>query len=317
MVFQRSALFTLPTFTELQAFSDLCRLSGYDLTGFWAVWTPTAWSIFMAYHIRPTISILAVLGCLARYIPLCLGIQSLMMTIDDILDHDIDLLVSRTRTRPIPRGAISLPRAWLFFSIQSVVGIYCARTFLSATSLYLSMMTWPILLVYPTLKRWTNLAPIPLGIMFNVGTCMGWSDISADTPISWATTLPLYTAACLWTICYETIYQHQDRSDDEKIGIYSMARLFGTWTIPLCAAAGTGFFAIIGYLGVQNNHGPLLFGSITLAGFLVLRRLSHTDINHPESCKAFFLGMPFISQLVLVGIAVDAVYHRISQSIPL
>ncbi|KAA1477969.1 UbiA prenyltransferase [Dentipellis sp. KUC8613] len=317
MTHKPPALWSLPTRTELQACSDLCRLSGYDLTGFWAVWTPTAWSVFMAYHVQHDISIQAALLCLARYIPLCLGIQCLIMTIDDILDHDIDLLVTRTRTRPIPRGAISLPRAWLFFAVQAALGIYLARNYLDPVSFRLAMMTWPVIIIYPTFKRWTNLAPIPLGIMFNIGTCMGWSDISNSSQIRWSTTLPLYVAACLWTICYETIYQHLDRSDDEKLGIHSMARLFGSWTIPLCAAAGTGFLLILVYLGLQDEYGVPFFCSIFLAGFLVLRRLSRTDVNSPDTCKKFFLGMPSISQIVLVGIAADAVAGRLSQGIPL
>ncbi|TFY55836.1 hypothetical protein EVG20_g9173 [Dentipellis fragilis] len=338
MASKLSALLSLPTRTELQACLELCRLTyAYNFGGFWVIWAPTgklyslnifriltlhsesspAWSIFMAYHVEDDISILAVLQCLGRYIPLCIGIQSLMMTIDDIMDHDIDLLVSRTRTRPIPRGAISLPRAWLFFSIQATIGVYCAKTFLSATSLYLSMLTWPLLFSYPTLKRWMSVAPIPLGVVFNIGTCMGWSDISMNPQMNWSTVLPLYFAACLWTICYETIYQHQDRADDEKIGIYSMARLFGQWTILLCTAAGVGFFAILAYLGVRDGYGLPFFCSILFATGLVLRRLSRTDIDRPESCRDFFVGMPFISQIVIGGLATDAIYCRLLRGISL
>ncbi|TFY66490.1 hypothetical protein EVG20_g4603 [Dentipellis fragilis] len=312
-----SALLAVPTVAELRAFSNLCRLSGRDLNGFWAIWAPTAWSVFMAYHTQDDISIQAALRCLALYIPLCNGIQSLMMAIDDILDHDIDALVSRTRHRPIPRGAISLPRAWLFFFIQAAIGIYCARIFLSPSSLRLSMLTWPVIIIYPTLKRWTNLAPIPLGVMFNIGTCMGWSDVSASSRMDWSITLPLYIAGCLWTICYETIYQHQDRAEDEKLGLYSMARLFGEWTIPLCMASGMGFFAILGFLGTKNGLGFPFFAAILVAGWQVSSRLSRTDINNPGSCKEFFLCMPLISQLVLGGIVADAISHRLLQGIPL
>lgn len=48
------------------------------------------------------------------------------MTIDDILDHDIDSLVVRTKSRALPRGAISLERAWIFFAVQVVLGVYLA-----------------------------------------------------------------------------------------------------------------------------------------------------------------------------------------------
>jgi 4-hydroxybenzoate polyprenyltransferase len=56
------------------------------------------------------------------------------MTIDDLLDYDIDALVERTKERPLPRGAISLGRAWFFFGLQVVVGVYLAITVLGHTA---------------------------------------------------------------------------------------------------------------------------------------------------------------------------------------
>ncbi len=53
------------------------------------------------------------------------------MTIDDILDYDIDANVERTKKRALPRGAISIERAWLFFAMQVVLGIALANKVLS------------------------------------------------------------------------------------------------------------------------------------------------------------------------------------------
>lgn len=56
------------------------------------------------------------------------------MTIDDLLDSDVDAMVERTKTRPLPRGTISHERAWLFFSCQVFVGLYLALNFLGSTT---------------------------------------------------------------------------------------------------------------------------------------------------------------------------------------
>lgn len=56
------------------------------------------------------------------------------MTIDDLLDHDIDAKVERTKNRPLPRGVISLQRAWTFFGLQVILGLYLAGRFLNPTS---------------------------------------------------------------------------------------------------------------------------------------------------------------------------------------
>lgn len=77
-----------------------------------------------------------------------------IMVIDDILDHgkpsdpsqtkfeiedfrcllDIDCLVIRTKNRALPRGSISLERAWMFFAIQVAIGIYLAQALLDTVS---------------------------------------------------------------------------------------------------------------------------------------------------------------------------------------
>lgn len=56
------------------------------------------------------------------------------MTIDDILDRDIDALVERTRNRALPSGAISVGRSWLFFALQVIIGVYLALNMLSKTA---------------------------------------------------------------------------------------------------------------------------------------------------------------------------------------
>ncbi len=53
------------------------------------------------------------------------------MTIDDILDYDIDANVERTKNRALPRGAISIERAWLFFALQVMIGVFLAYKVLS------------------------------------------------------------------------------------------------------------------------------------------------------------------------------------------
>ncbi len=45
------------------------------------------------------------------------------MTIDDILDSDIDAQVERTNKR-----AIFAQRAWLFFALQALIGVSLAYT---------------------------------------------------------------------------------------------------------------------------------------------------------------------------------------------
>ncbi|KAJ6579625.1 UbiA prenyltransferase [Mycena vulgaris] len=308
-----AAIFSMPTRTEIQACWELCRL--HNNIGFWVVWLPTAWSIAMAYRAQAEISASQALFRAMVYVPLCFGIKSLIMTIDDLLDYDIDGLVERTKNRAIPRGAISLVRAWQFFGLQVISGLYLAMTTLSPTALYASMPAWPLYIIYPTCKRWTNLAPIPLGLMFKVGIFMGWSDLSGDGRIPWNTLTPIYLGSCLWTITYETVYQHQDRVDDIKIGLNSPARLCGEYTIAICTATALGFLGFLTYGGMLNGQGTAFYVGVAIAGYILLKSLVVTDINCPEKCKAMFLSTPVVGQIILGGLVVDAVAYRVVEGI--
>ncbi|KAJ8093222.1 hypothetical protein PM082_020707 [Marasmius tenuissimus] len=297
-----------PTMTELQACWELCRL--HNNIGFWVVWLPTAWSIAMAYHAQSNISGKEAIFAALSYIPLCFGIKSLIMTIDDILDCDIDVFVERTKSRPLPRRAISLERAWLFFAVQVIVGVVLAIAVLDKFSLRIAAVISPLYAIYPTCKRWMDFAPIPLGVMFNIGTFMGWCRLRSDATIAWDVLVPVYVGACFWTCTYESVYQHQDKEDDLKIGLHSPALFLRRSTIPVCATTTLLFLAFIGYGGFLNNQGLLFYIGLACAGTITLRQLFSTNIDDPEQCREFFLLTPRVGQIILGGLIIDAVYGR-------
>ena len=143
-------LFAIPTRTELNACWELGRLSngmGCWVCWFplgaccasWLLWTRTytfciAFSMTMAYHAHHDFPFTTLLTRLALYLALCSGIKSVIMTIDDILDHDIDARVARTKDRALPRGAISRERAWMWFALQCVVGVGLGWMLLNRTT---------------------------------------------------------------------------------------------------------------------------------------------------------------------------------------
>ncbi|CAK5278173.1 unnamed protein product [Mycena citricolor] len=303
-----AGLLARPTSTELQACWELCRL--HNNIGFWVVWLPTAWSIAMALKAQPELPLRDAAARAVLYVPLCFGVKSLIMTVDDLLDYDIDALVARTRDRALPRGAISRARAWAFFALQASLGVVLACGVLSRTALYASMTVWPLYVIYPTCKRWTNLAPVPLGLMFKIGVFMGWSDVSVDGSVAWHVLIPVYLGACCWTLTYETIYQHQDKLDDRRLGIHSPALLCGAQTIPVCTGTACAFLGLLTYGGAANGHGALFFGAVAVAGALLLSALAGTDIDAPADCKRFFLKTPMIGQIILAGLAADVLWER-------
>ncbi|PBK98388.1 UbiA-domain-containing protein [Armillaria gallica] len=310
-----NTLLAPPTRTEIRACWELCRLQ--NGMGCATVFLPVAWSLAMVYHAYPELTGMECLTRAAVYFFLCIGIKCLIMTIDDILDYDIDANVERTKNRALPRGAISIERAWLFLALQVVIGVSLAYKVLSPDALRISMYVWPLYVLYPTCKRWMYFAPIPLGLMFNIGVYMGWADLAPDAQIPYYALTAAYIGATMWTITYETVYQHQDKVDDVKIGMKSLAILCGKLTIPICAATTVGFAALMSWAGYLNGQGVAYYIAVTLSAFILLKGLLVTDIDNPRQCMKFFLQTPTIGNLIICGLVVDAVLQRVLAGIPL
>ncbi|KAJ7851123.1 hypothetical protein B0H14DRAFT_831611 [Mycena olivaceomarginata] len=268
-------LFLLPTATELQGCWELCRL--HNNIGFWVVWLPTCWSIAMVYRAQPELSGSEALLRAAVYVPLCFGVKSLVsqcsslgsphhlrliqiMTIDDLLDYDIDALVERTKNRPLPPWCNNTGTCLdIFWNASDPGGMSGHNDLEHNRPLYLHGGLATLHYV-PRVQALDESCPdssgqslatrseeekltSDQGLMFKVGIFMGWSDLSLDGSIPWNTLIPIYLGACLWTITYETVYQHQDKIDDLKIGIKSPALLCGGYTIPICVTTALAFLA--------------------------------------------------------------------------
>ena len=55
-----------------------------------------------------------------------------------------------------------------------------------------------------------------LGLTFNWGALLGYS--AAAGACDWPAVVPLYLGGVCWTLVYDTIYAHQDKTDDVHAG---------------------------------------------------------------------------------------------------
>lgn len=109
----------------------------------------------------------------------------------------------------------------------------------------------------------------------------------------------------------------QDRKEDIRIGLKSLAIFMGDYTIPICTITGIGFVGLFAYAGALNGQGIPYFIGLAISAMLLLPRLLKTDINSPEDCKNLFLGTGPVGQIILVGLVVDVVLRRVLEGIPL
>ncbi|XVE49884.1 hypothetical protein DITRI_Ditri01bG0118000 [Diplodiscus trichospermus] len=233
---------------EIQAYAKLARVE--KSIGTWLLLWPLAWSVTLAASpgSHPDLKTLALFACAA---PLLRGAAC---TINDILDRDIDRMVERTKLRPIASGAVKPLAGLCFFAFQLLLSHGILLQLPNYSTIYEASFIF-LISTYPLMKRLTYWAQAYLGFTFNWGALFGWYAINGSLQPS--IVFPLYMAGIFWTLVYDTIYAHQDKEDDIKVGVKSTALKFGDstkeWTTGFAIAcvaslALTGYNAAIGVL---------------------------------------------------------------------
>jgi 4-hydroxybenzoate polyprenyltransferase len=222
------------------------------------------------------------------YLILC-GVGAVVMrgagcAYNDIVDRDIDGAVARTKDRPIPSGAVSVKRAWLFVGALSLIGL---AVLLQFNWLAVGLGAGSLLLVaaYPFMKRITWWPQAWLGLTFNWGAVLGFAAVTGGIDIADAM---LYAGLFFWTLGYDTIYAHQDKEFDALIGVKSTARRLGSrsreWILGFYAVA----FTLILAAGFTEHTGWIYVFLMLLAGAHLMWQVQNLDIDDGTRCLKLF-----------------------------
>jgi 4-hydroxybenzoate polyprenyltransferase len=218
--------------------------------------------------------------------------------INDLIDRDLDARVERTRQRPLASGRLGVPQALTFLALQSLVGALVLLAF-NRFAVGLALASLPLIVIYPLMKRVTWWPQAFLGITFNWGALVGWAAATSELA---APALLLYAAGFFWTLGYDTIYAHQDKTDDALIGIRSSARrlgaatprwLWGFYGVTLVLLAAAGWSA-----GLGPGFYVLL---LAVAGHFAWQ-IRTLELDDPRSCLRRFRSNRDLGLLVCLAI---------------
>lgn len=225
-------------------------------------------------------------------------------TWNDFVDRDLDGLVERTRSRPIPSGQVTAKQAVVFMVLQAFVGLAVLLQF-NWYTVMTGLASLLVVAVYPFMKRITYWPQIFLGLAFSWGALMGWPAVFGrhDWP-----PLVLYAGSIAWVIAYDTIYAHQDREDDMMIGIKSTALLFGQNTQTMLAVFYTLAVVLIGIAGLMADGGIIFaIGLLAFAAHLTWQTLT-IDIDDPAHCLKLFRSNRDAGLILFAAMLLDAAF---------
>lgn len=266
---------------SIKAFYQLARLDkpiGFFLLMWPCLWSYTYGLIIFSNSMEIKYIIYFILGSILMRGAGC--------TWNDLLDRKYDAKVKRTKDRPLASNKISPASAIIFLIFQLLISLLILIQFNKLTIIVGLLSIIPII-IYPLMKRITWWPQLFLGITFNWGAIMGWT--AATGEISYHCII-LYIGCIFWTIGYDTIYAHQDKIDDNFLGLKSTAILFGSKT-----KFALYFFYLIFITTIAITINIIVIKNLYINSLFLFFIFMHLfsqifflNINNPDNCLKIF-----------------------------
>ncbi|KAM2140671.1 hypothetical protein ACFX1Q_007048 [Malus domestica] len=276
-----------------QPYAKLARLD--KPIGTWLYAWPFWWSTAMAANPGqlPDIKILTLLGFGALFI------RGAGCTINDLVDRDIDIKVERTKSRPLASGVLTPFQGISFLGFQLLLGLGIYLQ-LNNYSCVLCVSSWFLIFTYPLMKRLTYWPQAYLGLMINWGALIGWAAVKRS--IDPAIVLPLYFSGVCWTLVYDTIYAHQDKEDDLKVGVKSTALKFGDSTKKWITGFGIMCMSSLALSGYSAEIGWPYYTFLGVAFGQLAWQISTVDLSSPADCSRKFVSNKWFGAILFIAI---------------
>src|SRR5437870_5877347 len=138
-----------------------------------------------------------------------------------------------------------------------------------------------------------------LGLDFNGGALIGSTAVTgalAGPPLF------LYLGGIMWTLGYDTIYAHQDKEDDARIGVKSSALALGPRTRQFLFTLYGAAVVLWAIAGVAAGLGPWFRVALAAATVQLFWQAARVDTDDPADCLAKFRSNRAVGWLLLAGI---------------
>ena len=238
------------------------------------------------------------------------GFRTAAMSLNRIIDREIDALNPRTAKRHLPAGLISLKEAYAI-TILSLVIYFISAYLINELAFLLSPIPAITAYIYPYLKRYTVLSHYILGLNLAYAPMGGWIAITNSFDIFGKDFLPFLIgiAVVFWVAGFDIIYAIQDYEFDVKYGIYSIPAKFGIKMAKIVSAVNhTIFFLLLSAaILVVYPSGFLAVSGLFLTGGILLAEHAIVWLWKEEKSIqiSFFYLNASLSSVLLAAIILD------------
>ena len=250
---------------------------------------PSLWSLGLASHGRPDLDLVGI------FLVGAFLMRSAGVILNDLADRHVDRHVTRTKSRPLAAGTLTVRAAWLtVFILLGLAVLLLTR--LPPLTWLLSPIAVALAAGYPYAKRFLSLPQAVLGVAFGWAVVMAWAAARHRLELpAWL----LFGSTICWAIAYDTVYALQDRIDDQRIGVKSSALLFGeaAW-LAILAFEGL-MLGLLALAGWTEDIGRTFYAVLAYAG--IGMAIQAWQVRKPIAPA---LAFRFFHQHVWIGLAI-------------
>ena len=252
------------------------RLGRFDRpVGFWLLLLPGWWVL--------PLTNLDLINCIKLMFVFLIGsivMRAAGCTINDMWDKDIDKKISRTKTRPLASGEISILHATYFLITMLLIGLICLYQ-LNIYTWLVAVSAIPLVILYPLAKRFTKWPQIILGLTFSWAVPTAWSAANEEWNLG---IFIMYLATVFWIIGYDTIYGCQDKNEDEIFGVKNSAVSAKNFLTIFVGCAYSLMFILLIISGYLLNNSYFWYIGVFICGLHLIRqviKLKNIEQNNP------------------------------------
>jgi len=227
------------------------------------------------------------------------GMRTVAMTLNRIIDREIDALNPRTSNRHLPSGRMSLREAYAILVVALVVYEFSAYM-INWTAFLISPIPPILAYLYPYLKRFTCLSHYFLGFILAIAPLGGWIAVKDPMfkPCNFDPVIVMLSIAVVfWVAGFDIIYALQDVEFDRRYGLHSLGADFGVRFAMIASALNHAIFFILVAASAILWNVKALIGAI-LIGLLLI--YEHLEVERGKIEVAFFRVNAIISPLLLL-----------------
>ena len=161
------------------------------------------------------------------------GARGLAMTMNRIIDRDIDAANPRTASRHLASGAMSMQTAYTLSTVFLIMLLFSAWQ-LNEVALMMAWLPVSVFVIYPYMKRISWLCHFWLGLCLGLAPAGAWVAVAADVH-GWAAITDLHwypeiffisLGVTFWITAFDLNYARMDVENDRANGIHSFPARF-------------------------------------------------------------------------------------------